>query len=399
MPLPLEHSALVIAANVPELEYRYKCLAQETSVVASYFADSEPELGQLTNLRDQIEYAAENVKQLSESAEVKVAASDLLSACKELTDILFDFRRHHNGSQTELDEPHPLGADLINDLWEELGENRELVVQRVQQPINDLFEKMRTSAAKIRSAAPDKFRPLYELDEFFATAAHAVVPLDDKQRFEMVQQEIIPKYRALFDGCCETYPRLKQHFADSFDDNRFSIEMVKHRQLLRNALKDIEGHKHPNFETETSSNSVIVSRRHPYIGINPPGHPSNWRDLVIDGVTLYGRVLKLQNRPARLLMRLLISKKRLSIEDFACVDSYWGEDFYNDDEDISDSVGKNIRVALSRLRKALREQLDIPEERQKEIIEEYDMQPTVWELNWKLLDEYGLKNDGHTHEK
>ncbi len=35
MPLPLEHSALVIAANVPELEYRYKCLAQETSVVGS----------------------------------------------------------------------------------------------------------------------------------------------------------------------------------------------------------------------------------------------------------------------------------------------------------------------------------------------------------------------------
>ena len=272
MPLSLEHSAIVIAANVPELERRYRRLAEEISLVASHLADTEPELAQLTKLRDEIAFAAENLKERSESAEVQAAAADLSSACSDLIDVLFDFRRHHNGSQSELDEPHPLGADLVNDLSDELGEDRDFVAQQVQQPINNLFEAMRTSAARIKSAAPEKLAPLYELDEFFATAANSVALLDDKARFDKVQQEVFPKYRALFEKCCEAYPSLKQHFAESLDDERFSSEMIKHRKLVREALKqfgDFPGDQKAKHDSVGTSHNI---ERHPYAGVIPPGH-------------------------------------------------------------------------------------------------------------------------------
>jgi hypothetical protein len=398
MPLPLEHSAIVIAANVPELERRYRRLAEEISLVASHLADTEPELAQLTKLRDEIEFAAENLKERSESAEVQAASADLSSACSDLIDVLFDFRRHHNGSQSELDEPHPLGADLVNDLSDEPGEDRDFVAQQVQQPINNLFEAMRTSAARIKSATPEKLAPLYELDEFFATAANSVALLDDKARFDKVQHEIIPKYRALFKKCCESYPRLKQHFAESFDDERFSSEMIKHRQLLLNALRDIENAELPGHTLQVSNDNSLVAQPHSYGGVKLPGEPSGWHELVKDGVTLYGRRLKLQNKPARVLMRLIISRKRLSIQDLACVDSSWQKDIDSADDDISASGDNNIRTALSRLRKALCGELGIPKARQREVITEFDMQPTVWELNWELLNEYGFAKGKQTQE-
>lgn len=398
MPLSLEHSAFVIAANVPELERRYRRLAEEISLVASHLADTEPELPQLTKLRDEIEFAAEYLKERSESVDVQAAATKLSSACKELTVVLFEFRRHHNGSQTELDEPHPLGADMLNDLSDELGEDRDFVAKQVQQPIDELFEKIRTSAARIKSAAPDKLAPLYELDEFFATAANSVAPLDDKARFDKVQQEIIPTYRALFEKCCEAYPRLKQHFAESFDDRRFSNEMIKHRQLVLDALKDIENIELPGHTLQVSNDNSLVAQRHSYGGVKLPGEPSGWHALVKDGVTLYGRPLKLQNKPARLLMMLIISRKRLSAQDLACVSSSWKDDIDSADDEISASGDNNVRTALSRLRRALCEQLGIPKERQSKVTNEYDVQPTVWELNWELLDEYGLAKGEHAQD-
>jgi hypothetical protein len=97
-------------------------------------------------------------------------------------------------------------------------------------------------------------------------------------------------------------------------------------------------------------------------------------------------------------MRLLLSKKRLSIEDLSCVDASWQDDLNNNDDEIQARGDNNIRTALSRLRKALREQLGIPKDRQKEIISEEDMDPTIWELNWDLLDEYGLAKGEGTQE-
>jgi hypothetical protein len=398
MPLSLEHSALVIAANVPELERRFRRLADEISLVASHLADTEPELAQLTKLRDEIAFAAENLRDRSESAEVQAAAAALSSACNELTCVLFQFRRHHDGSLSVEDEPHELGRDLINDLSDEIGEDWTAVVQRTNQSVDEIFEKLRSSAARIKASAPAALAPFYDLDHFLATAANFVAALDHKARFDKVQQDVIPKYRALFEKCCEAYPRLTQHFAESFDDERFSSEMIAHRRLVRDALKDIEIHQNPGHTLQASSENFLVVQRHPYVGRNSPGHPRGWHDLVKDDVTLYGRRLKLQNKPARLLMRLLLSKKRLSIEDLSCVDASWQDDLNNNDDEIQARGDNNIRTALSRLRKALREQLGIPKDRQKEIISEEDMDPTIWELNWDLLDEYGLAKGEGTQE-
>ena len=391
MPLSLEHSALIIAANVPELEHHFRYLAEEISLVASYLADTEPKLSQLTKLRDEIEFAAENLKERSESVEVQAAAADLYSDCKELYEVLFHFRRHHNGNLSAMDQPHELGRDLINDLREEIGEDWDFIVQKTQQPIDEVFERMKCSSARIKSAAPNKLAPLYELDEFFRTAALTVTSLDSKERYDKVQQEIIPKYRALFEKCCDTYPCLTQHFAESFDDEQLSSEMIKHRQAVRNALKDNKIDQKPEEGFQASNDNALITQRHPYAGTKLPGHPSGWHKLVKDHVTLYGRRLKLQNKPARLLMRFLLAGKRLSIQDLSCVDDSWQDNIDSDDDDISKSADNSIRVALTRLRIALRTQLRIPEERQKEIIKESDMKPTVWELNWKLLDEYGLE--------
>lgn len=394
MPLSLEHSAIVIAANVPELERRYRRLAEEISLVASHLADTEPELAQLTKLRDEIEFAAENLKERSESAEVQAAAADLSSACSDLIDVLFDFRRHHNGSQSELDEPHPLGADLVNDLSDELGEDPDFVAQQVQQPINNLFEAMRTSAARIKSAAPEKLAPLYELDEFFATAANSVALLDDKARFDKVQQEVFPKYRALFEKCCEAYPSLKQHFAESLDDERFSSEMIKHRKLVREALKqfgDFPGDQKAKHDSVGTSHNI---ERHPYAGVIPPGHESGWQDLIEKGVELYGRTLKLSPNEALLLMRLVLTKSRLSLRDLACVQAIWQDDADGTDKDKKSRVDNNIRSALSKLRSSLCREFGIPKTDKRKVIAHHTANVAVWELNWQLLDRYGFEAAG-----
>ena len=394
MPLSLEHSAIVIAANVPELERRYRRLAEEISLVASHLADTEPELAQLTKLRDEIAFAAENLKERSESAEVQAVAADLSSACSDLIDVLFDFRRHHNGSQSELDEPHPLGADLVNDLSDELGEDRDFVAQQVQQPINNLFEAMRTSAARIKSAAPEKLAPLYELDEFFATAANSVALLDDKARFDKVQQEVFPKYRALFEKCCEAYPSLKQHFAESLDDERFSSEMIKHRKLVREALKqfgDFPGDQKAKHDSVGTSHNI---ERHPYAGVIPPGHESGWQDLIEKGVELYGRTLKLSPNEALLLMRLVLTKSRLSLRDLACVQAIWQDDADGTDKDKKSRVDNNIRSALSKLRSSLCREFGIPKTDKRKVIAHHTANVAVWELNWQLLDRYGFEAAG-----
>lgn len=398
MPLSLEHSAIVIAVNVPELERRFRSLAEEISVVASHLADTEPERAQLTKLRDEIAFAAENLRSRSESEKVRTAAANLSSACDELTSVLFEFRRHHNGTLSDMDQPHPMGRDLITDLSDEIGDEWDSVVQRTQQPIAEIFGKLRHSATRIKSAGFDKLAPLYELDEFFATASNSVAALDHKDRFDKVQQVLIPKYRALFEKCCEAYPHLAQHFVESFDDTRFSSEMMEQRKLVREALKDIEIHQDHGKDPQALNEHARDSRRHPYTGMKLPGDDSGWHELLKEGVTLYGKRLKLQNKPARLLMSFLLTRKRLSIQDLSCVDDSWQKELGSHDETISETCANSIRVALYRLRESLRQQLGIPTERRKEITNEFKVQPTVWELNWKLLDEYGFAKGKQTQK-
>lgn len=399
MPLSLEHSAIVIAANVPELERRYRRLAEEISLVASHLADTEPELAQLTKLRDEIAFAAENLKERSESAEVQAAAADLSSACSDLIDVLFDFRRHHNRSQSELDEPHPLGADLVNDLSDELGEDRDFVAQQVQQPINNLFEAMRTSAARIKSAAPEKLAPLYELDEFFATAANSVALLDDKARFDKVQQEVFPKYRALFEKCCEAYPSLKQHFAESLDDERFQTAMRTQEQIVRGALKQLASQANAKHAADVEGHSDESIKRHTY-DYHLPGNQADWEAQIEGGVVLYDKTLTLPPQQALVLLRLIKARtKRLRPEDIVCVDSQWQETFAKKVPDDQERVSKNIRSVVSRLRTSLCEHFGIEEDLREQVIRTRPGRPSVWELNWDLLDRCRMGGSDRTQRK
>lgn len=392
MPLSLEHSALVIAANVPELERRFRRLADEISLVASHLADTEPELARLTKLRDEIAFAAENLRDRSESAEVQAAAAALSSACNELTGVSYQFRRHHDGSLSVEDEPHPLGNDLINHLSDEIGEDWATVVQRTNQPVDEIFEKLRSSAARIKASAPAALAPFYDLDHFLATAANSVAAVDHKGRFDKVQQEIIPKYRALFKKCCKAYPRLTQHFVESFDDERFQSEMILQRQIVRDALKEFEHHPNPKQVPQVSDDKSPVAQRHPYANVVPPGTASNWRELIKDGVTLYGRRLELSHDRSLLLMRLILARRSLNVNDLACVDEIWQEQLDSDDMTEQKKRKKQIRTQLSKLRNSLCKQFSIPYEKQEDVTKRFTVDLTYWELNWDLLDEYGFAN-------
>lgn len=223
--------------------------------------------------------------------------------------------------------------------------------------------------------------------------------MDDKARFDKVQQEIIPKYRTLFEKCCETFPRLKQHFAESFDDEQFSSEMIKHRQLVRDALKDIESLQLTSHALHASNDSSSDAQWHPYADVPPPGHPSGWRELIKDGVMLFGRRLDLSNDEALLLMRLILSEGRLNVFDLSQVDEIWQEQLDTDDDEEQKKRKGQIRVMLSKLRSSLCREFGIPYEKKGAVITHGRTRPTAWELNWELLCEYGLANGENAQEK
>jgi len=396
MPLSLEHSAFVIAANVPELERRYRRLAEEISLVASHLADTEPELAQLTKLRDEIEFAAENLKERSESAEVQAAAADLSSACSDLSDVLFDFRRHHNGSQSELDEPHPLGADMLNDLSDELGETWAQVMAAEDERLGKVFAALRGRMDALRKVMPSYLANFYDLGHFFATAPESVASLTSENRFNRVQKEIFSHYRDLYTRCCEIHPCLNQHFAESLDDERFQSAIRTQEQIVLAALKQLAMQATHASDVVRHADQSIA--RHDYDD-HLPGVQAGWDAQIEGGIVLYDKTLTLPPQQALVLLRMIKARtKRLRPEDIACVDSEWHDAFEKKGDEEQKVAAKNIRSVVSRLRRSLCEHFGIDEDLREEVIRTHPGRPSVWELNWELLDRYGIGGPDRTQQ-
>lgn len=398
MLLPLEHSAFIIAVNVPELERRFRQLAEEISLVASHLADTEPELARLTKLRDEIAFAAENLKERSKSAEVQAAAAALLSACADLTGILFEFRQHHNGGLSALDEPHPLGRDRINDLRDEIAEDWPRIIQEEHERLSEIFKPLRGRTASLRDVMPDDVAAFYDLGQFFATAPDSAAALEPENRFRKIQGELTLRYRKLFERCCEVHSNLAPYVAESLDDERFRTAMHTQQQIVGQALKKLTGKPDVRPSSSLLNKTATVPQRHPYAGVKPPGHASGWGKLIKDGVKLYERRLDLPNDQALLLMRLILSRSRLNVVDLSEVDDFWKEQLDSDNDDEQLKRKNQIRTTLSKLRRSLCEKFAVPRDKQKDLINFGKTRPAAWELNWELLDEYALAKGEHTQE-
>lgn len=392
MLLPLEHSAFVIAANVSELERRFRRLAEEISLVATHLAETEPELRRLTKLCDEIEFAAENVNKQSESAEVQTAAKALSSACRNLNDVLFDFRRHSSGNLSDLDKPHPLSLSLIIDLSDEITSDE--ILKGENERLSDVFKDLRCRAASLRKVMQSNIIAFYDLGEFFATATQSVASLPLGDRFEIVQRKLTPQYRVLFERCCNLHPDLTSLFTESLDDERFHAAMKTQERIVRDALKrNIPGANDNHNTTDEASPDPII-KRHPY-DYHLPGNQTDWDKQIAGGVILYDRPLTLPPQQALVLLRLIKARtKRLVPEEIACVDSNWQEKITKMDE--KDRIYQSIRAVVSRLRKSLCETFGISKHLQEQVILTHPGRPSSWELNWILLDQYGFRNSNET---
>lgn len=245
MLLPPEYSAFVVAANLVELEDRFDYFAEETSLVASYLAETDPELGRLTKLCDEIKFAARNVGRGSQPLDVQTAAEALSSTCEGVTVFLFDFRRHHDGTQTDMDVPHQFGSDLIVDMIDEIGENWDSITTERANRRSEVFRDLRGRATDLRDVLPHELANFYDLGHLFSIASKSVSDLKPKDRFDKVQQQIIPDYQALFAACCRVRPSIGPCFTESIDDDRLKCEFRDQRQRVRDILRNFESLSYP----------------------------------------------------------------------------------------------------------------------------------------------------------